>query len=97
MNAAPVKLRSQSPKTRRAPIQDRPSTPQSFLAKFSTPSGRLSHDLNLSFQFNSTLTSRRLLDSVNQLEHLGRGRAAIVHDEIAVHFRHARFSHNRVF
>ena len=43
------------------------------------------------------LRLRRLLDSIDQLKHLSRSRAAIVDNEIAVHLRDARFSDPRIF
>ncbi len=57
----------------------------------------LSHDLHFRFQFDPAFGLRRSLDPIDQFEHLGRGRAAIVHDKIAVHFRNARFSDGGIF
>src|SRR5207249_7610445 len=92
----PSKRRGRSPEKRRVPSPVRPSTLQSFSANLSVSLNWFSYDLNLSFQFNSALISGRLLDSVNQLKHIGRGRAAVVYDEITVHFRDARFSDRRI-
>src|SRR5205823_14845296 len=70
-----------SPEKRRVPSPVRPSTLQSFSANLSVSLNWFSYDLNLSFQFNSALISGRLLDSVNQLKHIGRGRAAVRSEE----------------
>src|SRR5437667_7838724 len=71
-----------------------------FFGKFVMPrfrdgecfSFRFSHDFHFGLQFDSALFPRRCLDHFDQLEHLCRGRAAIVYNEIAVDFRHARLS-----
>src|SRR5438445_1549402 len=60
-------------------------------------SRRLPHDLNFRFQFNAALRLRCFLDPIDQLQHLGCGRAAIVHDKIAVHFGNTRLADARVF
>src|SRR5437867_8544362 len=51
---------------------------------------------HFSLQFDPAHCPRRALDLVDQLKHFRRSRAAIVHDEIAVHFRHARVSDSRI-
>src|ERR1043165_336190 len=55
------------------------------------------HNLHFSFQLDPACCARRALDSSNQLEHVRCGRAAIVHYEIAVHFRHARLSNAGIY
>src|SRR5213078_3507046 len=46
---------------------------------------RFSHNLYFGLQLDPPLCPRRALNLVDQLKHVRRGRAAIVHDEIAVH------------
>src|SRR5438105_2824427 len=43
----------------------------------------LPHDLHFGFQFDSALFSRRVLNSRNQFQDIGRGRTAIVDDKIS--------------
>src|SRR2546423_2898502 len=56
----------------------------------------LPHDLHFGFQLYSALFARRLLNFRDQLKHLIRGRAAIVHDKVPVNFRDACLPHTRV-
>ena len=56
----------------------------------------LSHDLYFCFQFDAALRTGHVFDLLNQLEHVRRGRASVINNEIAVHFRHARLSNARI-
>src|SRR5437870_11271391 len=52
----------------------------------------LPDNLHFSLQLDPTFCARCALYLVDQLKHFRCGRASIVHDEIAVHLRHARLS-----
>src|SRR6266480_6049624 len=56
----------------------------------------LPDNLHFSLQLDPTFCARCALYLVDQLKHFRCGRAAIVHDEIAVHLRHARISDARI-
>src|SRR5439155_23376806 len=62
-----------------------------FLGK-SFISSRLPDNFHFSLQLDPTFCPRRALYLVDQLKHFPCGRTAIVHDETAVHLRHARIS-----
>src|SRR2546430_1760247 len=57
---------------------------------------RLPDNLHFSLQLDPTSCSRHALYLVDQLKHFRGCRAAIVHDEIAVHLRYARISDARI-
>src|SRR5437868_1936089 len=57
----------------------------------------VSHNLHFGLQLDPPFCPRHAFDLVDQLKHFPRSRTAIVHDEIAVHFRHARISYARIF
>src|SRR6266540_2575186 len=57
---------------------------------------RLPDNFNFSLQFDPAFCPRRTLYLVDQLKHFCCSRAAIVHNEIAVHLRHSRISDARI-
>src|SRR5215469_10654980 len=59
-------------------------------------SSRFPHNLYFRLQLDPALCARLILDLADQLKHFRCGRAAIVHYEIAVHFRHAGVSDARI-
>src|SRR6266536_2186268 len=59
-------------------------------------SPRLPDNFHFRLQLDPARCPRRALDLVDQLKHFRCSRAAIVHDEIAVHFRDARISDSRI-
>src|ERR671934_184099 len=88
-NATPSPHRARSRATPRAPTRDHPSTPQFFSALLSH---RISDDFDFRFQLNTAVRERSTSDLRNQFEHLRRGRAAIVHNEVAMDLRHPSIS-----
>src|SRR5438477_7311771 len=61
------------------------------------PLSWFSDDLHFRLQFDSAFRFRLFLNSIDQLQHFRRGRAAIVDNKIAVHLRDARFADCRIF
>src|SRR3981081_1910366 len=53
---------------------------------------RFSHDLHFCFELDAAFLPRRRFDFVDQLQHLIRGRAAVINNEVAMHLRHACFA-----
>src|ERR1700756_298617 len=59
-------------------------------------SSRLPDNFHFSLQFDPPFCPRHALDLADQLKHFRCSRTAIVHDEIAMHFRHSRISDPRI-
>ena len=90
--------RDRSRARHRVPNPVRPLIPRFFLVSVvHVLSPFLPHDLHFGFQFDPTFFPSRRLNFLDQLQHFRRGRAAVIHNKIAMHLRDPRFSDARNF